>query len=87
MGTFSSKPFSLPFGVPQGSSLSPTLFHIYVAPFMELIKPFGFSTVSYADDTQIVVSINNNVDKVAFHFNSYTTSLVNWMSSHALKIN
>lgn len=52
-----SRSFSLQCGVPQGSSLSPTLFNVYVSPFGALIRSFGFQLTSYVDDTQIVLSL------------------------------
>lgn len=42
-------------GVPRGSSLSPTLFNVYMAPLADIILPFGVQVVTYADDTQLVL--------------------------------
>ena len=42
------------FGVPQGSSLSPILFCIYLRPFSKLIKSFPSVKYNmYADDIEI----------------------------------
>lgn len=48
-----SNSFTLPCGVPQGSSLNPTLFNVYVAPLAGVIRSFGFQLTSYADDTKL----------------------------------
>lgn len=46
-------------GVPQGSSLSPTLFNVYMSPLAEIVHPFGIKIVKYADDTQLIVALNH----------------------------
>lgn len=82
-----SKSFDLPCGVPQGSSLSPTLFNIYVTPLAEIIRQHGFTAVSYANDTQIVVSISDNIAETADCFNSCMSQINRWMSNNCLKLN
>lgn len=74
-------------GVPQGSSLSPTLFNVYVAPLAKVVRSFGLEVLSYADDTQILVSITHNVKDAASNFRACMEAVSLWMSSNFLKLN
>ena len=52
-----SDPAPLLWGVPQGSVVGPLLFICYTAPVEDIILAHGFSTMMYADDTQLYVTI------------------------------
>lgn len=59
MSPFASDPKTVRFGVPQGSAVSP-MFNIYMTSLVVLGESFGIQVVSYADDTQIVLTWDKN---------------------------
>lgn len=78
-GGFRAEALSLDCGGPQGSSLSLTLFSVYVDPLVELVHSFGFHILSYADDTQIIMSISNDLTSVADKLHFCMSSISGWM--------
>lgn len=86
MGEVSSSLRSLHCGVPQGPSLSPTLFNVYMAPLAQVVDQFGVELVTYADDTQLVVTLkhpNTNPSSLA----PCLEAVMSWMHSSHLKLN
>lgn len=73
-------------GVPQGSSLSPTLFNIYMRSLANEVLPFGILIATYADDTQLVVSFNQ-LEKTYPRLSMCLERVAGWMESSYLKIN
>lgn len=71
----------------MGSSLSPTLFNIYVAPLERLIRSLGFSAISYADDTQIIVSVTGSPADTTAQFHTCLRQVGDWMATNCLKLN
>ena len=51
-----SKPYSMQYGIPQGSVLGPPFFIIFVNDFPNVSK---FETTLYADDTNFHLSHHN----------------------------
>ncbi|KAJ1149023.1 hypothetical protein NDU88_001844, partial [Pleurodeles waltl] len=74
-------------GVPQGSALSPTLFNIYMAPLASLVESFGLALVSYADDTQLVVSFSANETSEGAAFLTCMQAVSSWMTQSKLQLN
>lgn len=70
----------------QGSSLSLFLPNAYITPLIELVRSCGFSAFFYANDTQIVVSVTAEPEKVAKDFKTSMSSIANWMQKNFLKL-
>ena len=68
--------------MPQGSVVGPLLFICYTAPVEDIILAHGFSTMMYADDTQLYVTIkptekNQMVSNgTKWYLNSNTTEVL-----------
>jgi hypothetical protein len=79
-----SLPYKIPAGVPQGSTLSPHLFNLFV---IDIPIPSGCKIAMYADDTaitssaknhdlpKIVDTLNNGLQAISVHFDSWKIKL------------
>jgi virulence-associated protein VapD len=84
----SSDPTNLDWGVPQGSVVGPEMFVIYSAPIEDIIKEHGFSSVSYADDTQLYVLIKpSDRNKAIDHLSKCIEDIRIWMTENKLMLN
>lgn len=79
-----SKSLSIDQGVPQGSILGPLLFLIYISDMPNAIK--HGTTISYADDTTILIS-NNNFEDLYIQAYENMNSLMEYLNVNKLKIN
>ena len=78
----------LTVGVPQGSSLGPTLFTLFIAPLSTVIEQFGINHHQYADDTQVYIAADAN------EFGCQTSRLEEclkavhiWLTNNGLSLN
>lgn len=86
LGDFSSPMRKLTCGVPQGSSLSPLLFNLYLLPLIKSLRSRNVETFNYADDLQLIFDFDHLPSSVS-NFQSTLCFISSWMNSNQLKLN
>ena len=82
---FLSQSLLLSQGVPQGCSLSPMLFNVYVRPLADIIERHEFSIVTYANDMQLIFL---SLMRIQTHLPLYVIVFWRcWMDTNCLKLN
>ena len=80
----------LDFGVPQGSVLGPRIYLMYTKPVSDIIQRHGLSHQSYADDTQLYMTMDNSNndwrDGLA-RIELCVSEIREWMNQNMLKLN
>lgn len=71
--------------MPQGSTLSPTLFNLYMCPLAEGMEGHGVKTVSYVDDMKLILTLAQDNGQAAEEFKLCLTDLANWMKNSCLR--
>ena len=91
MAELSRKP--LEQGIPQGSTLGPILFNLFVSPLGDICWAQGIKFTGYADDTQNYMSfrpLTNSLEPQITCINKLESCLADvrsWMQVNFLKLN
>ncbi|XP_074522673.1 uncharacterized protein LOC141787880 [Halichoeres trimaculatus] len=87
LDTCSSRTHEVKCGVPQGSILGPILFNIYMLPLGDVIRRHGIMFHSYADDTQLYISMSpDDTGPIDALFNCIL-DIKSWMAENFLQLN
>ena len=83
-----SDPTELQWGVPQGSVIGPILFICYTAPLQDIIHAHGLSSMMYADDTQLYITVKpGQVSSVLPKIETCLSEIRSWMQENFLFLN
>ena len=87
IGNFQSDKVDIPYGVPQGSILGPLLFNLYMLPLGSIIQQYNVSYHSYADDTQLYISVPADDHSPVNELIKCITDIKQWMAENFLQLN
>lgn len=88
LGSCISDKISVRIGVPQGSSLGPQLFSLFISPMAGLIESFGVRYHQYADDTQLYIMISKRDAPVQLEtLERCIYAVHDWMLQNGLSLN
>ena len=81
---------TLKFGVPQGSCIGPIAFLAYTSAIAEIASKHNISIESFADDTQLYTTCNNNSKSIGGALHQMEKCILDvriFLLTHQLKIN
>lgn len=84
-----SKEMNMLYGVPQGSLLGPIMFILYTKDIINIAKKYGLSIHLYADDTQLYIGFqpNVNIQDTKDRIENCLTDIKEWMLHNFLQLN
>ena len=83
-----SDPTLLRWGVPQGSVIGPLLFVCYTTPIQDIIHAHDFSSMMYADDTQLYISVKSGeANLIIQKLEICLQAIRSWMDDNFLFLN
>ena len=87
LGNFSSSSAPIKCGVPQGSTLGPLLFSLYMLPLGSIFNKYNIQYHCYADDTQFYLPVNTDgICSLGNIFNCLN-DIKSWMARNFLQLN
>ncbi len=87
VGDFKSDKVSISHGVPQRSVLGPLLFNLYMLPLGYIIRKFNISYHSYANDTQLYISVLSDHLSPVNDLIQCINDIRRWMAVNFLQLN
>ena len=82
-GSYGRKVSCAASGVPQGSTLGPALFAVYMSGLNTIIMDDNYYVILYADDILLIERVTNNLE----NHNSKVDLIVDWCNSLDMPIN